>query len=34
LGANVPKVDFEKAKALYTLVGQANDQHLINRATT
>jgi phosphoribosylformylglycinamidine synthase II len=29
LGANVPKVDFEKAKALYTLVGQANDQHLI-----
>ncbi|MFD2721355.1 AIR synthase-related protein [Hymenobacter monticola] len=29
LGANVPKVDFEKAKALYTLVGQANDQSLI-----
>ena len=29
LGANVPKVDFEKAKALYTLVGQANDQGLI-----
>ncbi|MFC7667543.1 AIR synthase-related protein [Hymenobacter humi] len=29
MGANVPKVDFEKAKALYTLVGQANDQHLI-----
>ncbi|MDB5270288.1 MAG: phosphoribosylformylglycinamidine synthase, partial [Hymenobacter sp.] len=29
LGANVPKVDFEKAKALYTLVGQANDQALI-----
>jgi phosphoribosylformylglycinamidine synthase len=29
LGANVPKVDFEKAKALYTLVGQANDQNLI-----
>ncbi|MBH8558055.1 AIR synthase-related protein [Hymenobacter negativus] len=29
LGANVPKVDFEKAKALYTLVGQANDQTLI-----
>ncbi|OGX88642.1 AIR synthase-related protein [Hymenobacter glacialis] len=29
LGANVPKVDFKKAKALYTLVGQANDQHLI-----
>ncbi|ALW85170.1 phosphoribosylformylglycinamidine synthase [Hymenobacter sedentarius] len=29
LGANVPKVDFERAKALYTLVGQANDQHLI-----
>ncbi|MBF9219731.1 phosphoribosylformylglycinamidine synthase subunit PurL [Hymenobacter ruricola] len=29
LGANVPKVDFEKAKALYTLIGQANDQSLI-----
>jgi len=29
LGANVPKVDFAKAKALYTLVGQANDQNLI-----
>ncbi len=29
LGANVPKVDFAKAKALYILVGQANDQHLI-----
>ncbi|MEL5995552.1 phosphoribosylformylglycinamidine synthase subunit PurL [Hymenobacter segetis] len=29
LGANVPKVDFEKAKALYNLVGQANDQNLI-----
>jgi phosphoribosylformylglycinamidine synthase len=29
LGANVPKVDFEKAKALYTLIGQANDQNLI-----
>ncbi|MBO2010007.1 AIR synthase-related protein [Hymenobacter negativus] len=29
LGANVPKVDFAKAKALYTLIGQANDQGLI-----
>ena len=29
LGANVPKVDFVWAKALYTLVGQANDQRLI-----
>ena len=29
LGANVPKVDFAKAKALYTLVGQANDHSLI-----
>ncbi|MBF9238607.1 phosphoribosylformylglycinamidine synthase [Hymenobacter sp. BT683] len=29
LGANVPKVDFEKAKALYTIVGQANDHNLI-----
>ena len=29
LGANVAKVDFAKAKALYVLVGQANDQHLI-----
>ena len=29
LGANVPKVDFAKAKALYTLVGEANDQQLI-----
>ncbi|HEX8506053.1 MAG TPA: AIR synthase-related protein, partial [Hymenobacter sp.] len=29
LGANVPKVDFAKAKALYTLIGQANDQSLI-----
>lgn len=29
LGANVPRVDFAKAKALYTLVGQANDQRLI-----
>jgi phosphoribosylformylglycinamidine synthase len=29
LGAHVPKVDFEKAKALYTLVGQANDHGLI-----
>ena len=29
LGANVPKVDFVKAKALYTLIGQANDQRLI-----
>ena len=29
LGANVPKVDFAKAKALYTLVGTANDQRLI-----
>ncbi|MBH8568545.1 hypothetical protein KB206_06615 [Microvirga sp. STS02] len=29
LGANVPKVDFAKAKALYTLIGQANNQNLI-----
>ncbi|WP_310397440.1 AIR synthase-related protein [Hymenobacter sp.] len=29
LGANVPKVDFAKAKALYTLVGQANELGLI-----
>ncbi|GAB2699143.1 phosphoribosylformylglycinamidine synthase subunit PurL [Hymenobacter frigidus] len=29
LGANVPKVDFANAKALYTLIGQANDQGLI-----
>ncbi|RZK30337.1 MAG: phosphoribosylformylglycinamidine synthase, partial [Hymenobacter sp.] len=29
LGANVPKVDFAKAKELYTLVGEANDQGLI-----
>ncbi|QNH62658.1 phosphoribosylformylglycinamidine synthase subunit PurL [Hymenobacter sediminicola] len=29
LGANVPKVRFEQAKALYTLMGQANDQGLI-----
>lgn len=29
LGANVPKVDFAKAKDLYTLIGQANDQGLI-----
>ena len=29
LGANVPKVDFAKAKALYTLVGEANAQGLI-----
>ncbi|MBU6120701.1 AIR synthase-related protein [Hymenobacter siberiensis] len=29
LGANVPKVDFAKAKALYTLIGEANDQRLI-----
>ena len=29
LGANVPKVNFAKAKALYTLVGEANDQALI-----
>ncbi|WP_460609234.1 phosphoribosylformylglycinamidine synthase subunit PurL [Hymenobacter terrigena] len=29
LGANVPKVDFARAKALYTLIGQANDQSLI-----
>ena len=29
LGANVPKVDFAKAKALYILIGQANDQRLI-----
>ena len=29
LGANVPTVDFARAKALYTLVGQANDQNLI-----
>ena len=29
LGANVPKVDFARAKALYTLVGTANDQRLI-----
>jgi len=29
LGANVPRVDFEKAKALYTLIGQANDHGLI-----
>jgi len=29
LGANVPKVDFAKAKELYTLVGEANDQALI-----
>jgi phosphoribosylformylglycinamidine synthase II len=29
LGANVPKVRFEEAKALYTLMGQANDQGLI-----
>jgi phosphoribosylformylglycinamidine synthase len=29
LGANVPQVRFEKAKELYTLMGQANEQHLI-----
>ncbi|MCB2376475.1 phosphoribosylformylglycinamidine synthase [Hymenobacter sp. BT635] len=29
LGANVPKVRFEAAKTLYTLMGQANDQGLI-----
>ncbi|MBC6611030.1 phosphoribosylformylglycinamidine synthase [Hymenobacter sp. BT507] len=29
LGANVPQVRFDKAKELYTLVGEANDQHLI-----
>jgi phosphoribosylformylglycinamidine (FGAM) synthase-like enzyme len=29
LGANVPQVRFEKAKELYTLIGQANDQALI-----
>ncbi|MDO7877647.1 AIR synthase-related protein [Hymenobacter sp. ASUV-10] len=29
LGANVPKVNFAKAKELYTLVGEANDQQLI-----
>ncbi|MET4105623.1 AIR synthase-related protein [Hymenobacter sp. UYP22] len=29
LGANVPKVRFEEAKALYTLMGQANDNGLI-----
>ncbi len=29
LGANVPKVDFARAKALYMLVGQANDRGLI-----
>ena len=29
LGANVPKVDFTKAKELYTLVGEANEQQLI-----
>ncbi|MDQ2795325.1 MAG: AIR synthase-related protein, partial [Bacteroidota bacterium] len=26
LGANVPKVDFTRAKALYVLIGQANDR--------
>jgi phosphoribosylformylglycinamidine synthase len=29
LGANVPQVRFDKAKELYTLMGQANNQHLI-----
>ncbi|WP_324674934.1 phosphoribosylformylglycinamidine synthase subunit PurL [Hymenobacter sp. GOD-10R] len=29
LGANVPQVRFEQAKELYTLMGQANDQGLI-----
>ncbi|MBC8083737.1 MAG: phosphoribosylformylglycinamidine synthase, partial [Hymenobacter sp.] len=29
LGANVPQVRFEQAKALYILIGQANDQCLI-----
>ncbi|MBD2714164.1 hypothetical protein KBK19_03850 [Microvirga sp. STR05] len=29
LGANVPQVRFEQAKALYQLVGEANDQNLI-----
>ncbi|GAA4361196.1 phosphoribosylformylglycinamidine synthase subunit PurS [Hymenobacter saemangeumensis] len=29
LGANVPQVRLDKAKALYTLVGEANDQALI-----
>ena len=29
LGANVPQVRFENAKELYTLVGEANDQSLI-----
>lgn len=29
LGANVPQVDFARAKALYTLVGTANDRGLI-----
>ncbi|RSK37270.1 phosphoribosylformylglycinamidine synthase [Hymenobacter metallilatus] len=29
LGANVPKVRFEEAKALYILMGEANDQGLI-----
>lgn len=29
LGANVPQVRFEAAKALYILIGEANDQNLI-----
>jgi phosphoribosylformylglycinamidine synthase len=29
LGANVPQVRFAEAKELYTLIGQANDQQLI-----
>ena len=29
LGANVPQVNFQKAKELYTLVGEANEQQLI-----
>lgn len=29
LGANVPQVRFEQAKALYILIGEANDQRLI-----
>ena len=29
LGANVPRVRFEEAKALYVLVGEANEQQLI-----
>ncbi|WP_051718335.1 AIR synthase-related protein [Hymenobacter sp. IS2118] len=29
LGANVPKVDFARAKELYILIGEANDQQII-----